>query len=231
MVENYLIELFKRNINDGKILSRIEVFDMCEKIMILYGVNNISITEISNDILAKFYQKNVLLLNPNRIIASCYMDASKNKNVSYSNKINYINYKIIQIILHEIQHIIQYNEKNYFLELCEKRENEYKSLNKYSKREYFSNPIERIAEINSSMIISNSLKKNSSMELKNEFDINIYKSKLFGYFNDLYGYPLNYYFNKDIPFCNINYDDIIIGNKISYELYNETLSKYKEMRR
>lgn len=231
MVENYLIELFKRNINGEKILLKNELIDMCEKIMILYGFNNISINEVNNDILAKFCEPNILFLNPNRIIAMSYLEASKNKNISVSNKIYYINYKIIQVLIHEMQHITQYKERNYFLKLCEDKENEYKTKNQYEKREYFSNPLERMAEINSSIIISNSLKNISNIEVKNEFDINVYKTKLFGYFNDLYGYPLNYYFKKDVPFCSIKCDDIIVGKQIEYDLYNETMSKYKEIRR
>ena len=222
-------EFFHKNISDQVILSKQNIFDLFEKLLDIYGINNIELKETDLDIYARFLYDNIILLNPDKIIKLCNLEINNHKNINTSNKIKYINYKIMQILIHEIQHIIQYKEQNEFLRLCNIKEQNYKMKKQYEKREYLCNPLERIAEIYSNDIIFNSLDKCD--EIKDIFNANTYKCKLFGYFNDSYEYPLNYFFEENVPPNDLNCDKIIVGDKISDGIYNETLCKYLEIRR
>ena len=229
MVKGILIEYLSK-IDTRAILPQNQVINLLEKILEIYKFNNVIIETSNEELIARFLNGNKLIFNNNRIISLAYLE-SQNIHVENSTKIKYINFRLFQILLHEVQHILEEKYSNDLLIICEKQENTLKDKGTYSKREYLSNPIERIAEINSNEIIIDVLNNVHDNSVSNIFLNNKLYCELQGYFIDEYKYPLNYFFNKNIPSFDKVYDNIIIGDTINYDEYSNTLNQYRLVRR
>lgn len=224
MKDEFIAELISRNLHHKDILPSNKIFELLEELLSIYNLN-IKTENTANLILARFCGDKIQI-NCNRLIALCYLE-SQNTSLINKDKIDYINNRIMQVILHELQHVLQEQERDSLVDLCNERENYYKSLKNYNLREYLSNPLERMAEINSIDIILKSL---SNDQIINIFIEKNYRVKLYGYYVDDYNYPLNYFFNVNVPKISNKYNNIIIGNDISYDEFKNEYNNYMKIR-
>ena len=205
------------NFEQSKIFDDKEIIYILKSILDDNNMSDIKILPTDAELIARFSNDGRIYVNTRRLIAYAFLEMKDSK---YNNKIEAINFRVIQIMLHEIEHINQFIEYDPFFYSCEKQEDNYKKTKTYNMKEYLCNPLERIAEIESNKVLLE--RYNSSIEsgFKTDIQNGIYNNMLYGYFVDEYQYPLYYFFKNEIPEKTIEIDNMIIGEKISKKDYN-----------
>lgn len=94
-----------------------------------------------------YFDRKKLSFNYNQILYYTNIMANKYKFNTVEEKIKYINYSIISIVLHEIVHVRQKKEENLLIALSEQAESELKKYKLYGLNLYMTNPIERQAHV------------------------------------------------------------------------------------
>lgn len=94
-----------------------------------------------------YFDRRKLSFNYNQILYYTNIKANKYKFNTEEEKIKYINYSIISIVLHEIIHVRQKKEENLLITLSEQAESELKKYKLYGLNLYMTNPIERQAHV------------------------------------------------------------------------------------
>lgn len=206
------------------IITKNELILILECLVSNYNIKVIE-TNVSS-IIARYYDRtNKLYINYDNFINVALVNLDKNK--INTNNIKYINYKIVQLLFHELEHIKQFNNKDLLLVDSNQKEIEYKKNKTYSYHLYMCNPLERLADINSLNKVKEYLSLINKNNISNYFELEYLTNILYGYFINEYNYPINIFFNtQDI----INYDDYeapIIGCSLSNDEYLKMIDQKK----
>ena len=167
-LENSILEKILKIIFDFSIKGNLATKELIRSIIELLVnyyevddyVSNIKISNFNSQMLASYNEdEKVIYINYQKIICSVASHISNNSNiVNFNHKILLINMYILEILLHELEHIIQIkkiatnnNEESNFLKISNNWEQRLKIINvkKYNMHLYKVNPLEREANLKS----------------------------------------------------------------------------------
>lgn len=242
-----LIRIIYNNYKKPHIVKEDFIYDVCEIFSKYYELEkyfkDVVIINAKTPSLAYYSpQLKTIYVNIYKLIKTTGYYIAQNENISiYEEKILAVNLYILKVLLHEIEHIVQEriirdgqeNIEKEILIASFNNEQNLKDNKEYSNKKYYTNPIERQAEIKSLNQINRIANETNNETVFRFFERELLITAMNDYKigESINVYPYQYFFNnykkeiikdiEEIQMLKDNYDlRIQLGLAISHREYN-----------